>query len=108
MRNILTCVAYTLIIISTLLYLPYKSIAPYLMAAGAAVLFVLHFMERYEGRNLRLKRIIFIRHLIGVAFGVSAYYMFKDGMYWVMALMIASVLEIYTLWVIKKEQPGEE
>ena len=37
-------------------------------------------------------------------YGLAAYFMFQAGMYWLIALMIAAVLEIYTLWVIGKEK----
>lgn len=101
--NIITNISYVLVLIAAVAYLPFPQYAPYIMVVGAAGLFVMHFMERYEGKNIRLKRINFIRHIIGLLYGVSAYYMFQRGMYWVLALMIATVLEIYTLWVIDKE-----
>ena len=104
MKTLITYISYILVIVAAVTYLPLRDYAPYIMAVGAAGLFVMHFMERYEGKNIRLRRIIFIRHLIGFAYGLAAYFMFRQGMYWLIALMIAAVLEIYTLWVIGKEE----
>lgn len=104
MKNLITNISYVLVIVASVTYLPLRDYAPYIMAVGAAGLFVMHFLERYEGKNLRLRRIIFIRHIIGLAYGLAAYFMFQAGMYWLIALMIAAVLEIYTLWVIGKEK----
>ena len=104
MKNLITNISYILVLVAAVIYLPFSDIAPYIMVVGAAGLFVMHFMERYEGKNIRLRRIMFIRHIVGLAYGLAAYFMFQQGMYWLIALMIAAVLEIYTLWVIGKEE----
>lgn len=107
MKNIILYISYTLVIIAAVIYMPFQGIAPYIMVVGAAGLFIMHFAERYEGKNIRLRRIVFIRHLIGLAYGLSAYFMFRQGMYWLIALMVAAVLEIYTLWVIGRESENK-
>lgn len=104
MKNLITNISYIFVLVAAVIYLPFRDIAPYIMVVGAAGLFVMHFMERYEGKNIRLRRIMFIRHIVGLAYGLAAYFMFQQGMYWLVALMIAAVLEIYTLWVIGKEE----
>ncbi|MCF0180085.1 MAG: hypothetical protein HUJ97_07575 [Bacteroidales bacterium] len=103
MKNIFTNISYILVIVAAITYMPFPDYAPYIMLVGAVGLFVSHFMERYIGRNMRLRHIIFIRHIIGFLYGIVAYLIFQRGMYWVLALLIAAILEIYTLWVIDKE-----
>lgn len=83
--------------------MPFKDYAPYIMAVGCAGLLICHFAERYSGTNLRLSRLYGIRHITGLVYCVSAYFMFQPGMYWVLALLVAAVLEIYTLLVISHE-----
>ena len=103
MKNLVSNISYILVLIAAIMYIPFQQYAPYVMLVGAVGLFVTHFMERYIGRNFRLRHIVFIRRIIGFLYGISAYLMFQKGMYWVLALMIAAILEIYTLWVIDKE-----
>ena len=102
--TIISYIAYSLTVVAAVLYMPFPKIAPYIMAVGCAALLVLHFMERYEGNNLRLQRNMRSRHLVGVLYAVAAYFMFQPGMYWVLALMVAVMLEIYTLSVMTKEK----
>ena len=83
-------------------YMSWPAVAPWLMAVGAVAVAVTHLAERYDGTNLRLRRIVRTRHLVGVIYIVTSYFMFRDGMYWVVALLVAVVLELYTLFVISK------
>ena len=103
MNRIVTIISYSLVVIATLIYMPSHEIASYVMAVGSAGLLVLHFMERYEGKNLRLQRNNRTRHLVGVLYAVAAYFMFQTGKYWILALMIAVMLELYTISVIDRE-----
>lgn len=91
--------AYILALISVLVYYQFPTAAPYLLALGAAGLCICRWRERYEGKNLRLRRINSIRHLIGVIWLVASYFMFKPGNYWLIAITVAVVLEGYTLIV---------
>lgn len=101
-------IAYVLALLSVLGYFEYPNIAPYMLALGAAGLCTCRWKEQYEGKNLRLRRINRIRHMIGIFWLVASYFMFKPGNYWLIAICVAIVLEIYTLLVhtyeMKKEQ----
>lgn len=103
MKNIIINISYLLVVVAAVAYMPFQQYAPYLMIVGGAVLFVSHFAEKYDGNNIRLKRIFFIRHLIGLLYGLSAYFMFQHKNYWVICLMLSALLELYTVWVITKE-----
>lgn len=95
--------AYLLVILGAILYLPLREVAPYVFAVGCALQLGVHMAERYQGHDLRQKRNNRTRHLIGVIFAVAGYYMFQPGMYWLPLLTIAVVLELYTLHVAGKE-----
>ncbi len=97
-------IAYILTLVGAALYLPFRDVAPWLFAVGCLCLLGTHLAERYKGSNLRLKRLMRIRHLIGILYAAAAWFMFKPGMYWLPLLSVGVALEIYTLWVITKEK----
>ena len=97
-------IAYILTIVGAALYMPFLTIAPWVFAAGCLLLLGTHLAERYQGSNLRLKRLMRIRHLIGILYAGAAWFMFKPGNYWLPLLSVGMALEIYTLWVISKEK----
>lgn len=96
-------IAYILVILGAILYLPLRDVAPYVFGIGCALLLGTHLAERYEGRDLRQKRNNRTRHLLGVFYAAAGYFMFQPGMYWLPVLTIAVVLELYTLHVMGKE-----
>jgi len=96
--------SYILALLSVMLYFNQPEIAPYLLALGAAGLCIVRWRERYDGKNLRIGRIMRIRHFIGVIWLIASYYMYKPGNYWMIAIFIAVILELYTLWVIGREE----
>lgn len=100
-------IAYILVLIGAAIYMPFREVAPYVFAVGAAVLLGTHLSEKYTGSNLRLKRNNRTRHLLGVLYAAAGYFMFSPGMYWLPLLSIAVMLELYTLWVISKEEGKE-
>lgn len=97
-------IAYILAVVGAALYLPFHQVAPYVFAVGAALLLGTHLAERYEGRNLRLKRNVRTRHLVGILYAAAAWFMFRPGMYWLPMLSVGVMLELYTLWVIGREE----
>lgn len=97
-------ISYFLALLSVLLFFHQREIAPYLLALGAAGLCVVRWRERYDGKNLRIGRIMRIRHFIGVIWLIASYYMFRPGNYWMTIILIAVVLELYTLWVLDHEE----
>jgi len=93
-------IAYILVIVGAILYMPMREVAPYVFALGCLLQLGCHFAERYHGNNLRQKRLTFIRHLVGVVYMAAGYFMvFKTGMEWLVLLTIAVVLDLYTLHV---------
>ncbi|MBR0037734.1 MAG: hypothetical protein IJP70_08860 [Bacteroidales bacterium] len=101
-------VAYVLLLVAIVIAFHYPEIAAYIASVGAAGIAVARFRERYDGNNTRLRRIMRIRHLVGVAFVVGAGLMFREGNYWLVAFMIAVVLELYTMFVMEHENRKEK
>lgn len=97
-------IAYILVLAGAALYLPFRTIAPYVFVIGAVLLLGTHLAERYQGSNLRLKRIMRTRHLVGILYVAAAWFMFQPGMYWLPLLSVGVALELYSLWVISREE----
>ena len=99
------------------------SAAPYLFAAGALAFASMQMLQRYEGRNIiirRLRRIMIISDVLlllsavlmfasqGNVFGLS-YITYLQYVYnkWVITLLIAAILQLYTTHRISNELEKE-
>lgn len=107
MMKLLERIAYILILLAAGLYLFLKWLAPWLMIAGGLGVTACHLNEKYGGTNLRQKRNMRLRYMLGLFYMVSGYFMFKPGMDWLPFLCVAVLLELYTLFVISKREKGE-
>lgn len=103
--------------------LPGWSVAPYLFALGAVGFTSMQMLQRYEGQNFVIRRLRRIMLLSDVLFLVSALLMFASQdnalqlphitylqyVYnkWVVTLLIAAVLQLYTTHRISNELEKE-
>lgn len=97
--------AYILILLAAAIYLWLPLWSPWLMGLGAFGITCCHLYQKYGGNDLRQRRNRKLRHMLGLLYFATAYFMWKGGMDWVVLLLIAVVIEIYTLFVASK---GEE
>lgn len=97
-------VAYVLILLAAGIYLFYPQVAPWLMIAGGLGVTACHLNERYNGQNLRQRRNMRLRYMLGLFYIVSGYFMLRPGMDWLPFLCVAVLLELYTLFVISKRE----
>ncbi len=81
---------------------------PYLYAVGAAGVAVSRLTYRYKGKNFRLKRLHHIETFSSLFLVVSSYFMFKGDPDWVMLLTVAALLQLYTSFVIPREEAKEQ
>ncbi len=104
-------IAYILLVGAVLLAsynYEWLEIARYVASVGAAGVAVVRLRERYEGDNLRLKRLMRLRRMVGIAYVIGAGLMFKEHNYWLVAYLIGVILELYTLFVFSKESNNNE
>lgn len=103
MKN-LERLAYILVLLAAALYLVQPFVAACLMAGGGLGIMVCHLSEKY-GANvpLRQRRARKLRHMLGLCYLVTAYFMWRHDMQWVAFLLVAVVIEIYTLFISNKE-----
>lgn len=97
-------ISYIVLLLALLFAFTQPVISRYVAAVGSAGLAVCHFREQYDGRNMRIKRLMRIRHLIGFIYIGGSYLMFRAGNYWMVAYLIAVILELYTMFVIEREE----
>lgn len=106
--NLLVKISYLLILISAIVFLKYPFYAPYLMSVGCAGVCVGHLRMSYTGKNLRLRRAYRLRRIVlTVCYLSAAYFMFYPGLRWVPVILIAALIELYTIWIITKEEKNE-
>lgn len=100
--KILEQIAYIAILLAAGLYLWLPVVAPWLMAAGGLAITACHLYQKYGTGDLRQRRNRRLRHILGLLYMATAYFMWRGGMDWVVLLLIAVVIEIYTLFVASK------
>ena len=97
-------IAYILILVSAGTWMWMPQYSPWLMAAGGIGVTINHLYEKYGAANLRQRRNRRLRHLLGLVYLVTAYFMYRQTMEWVVALLIAVVIELYTLFVASRHE----
>lgn len=95
--------AYLLIVAAAAVYPMMQPAAACMMAAGAMGIIACHLYEKYGTGDLRQRRLRKLRHLLGLLYGVTAYLMWQGGMDWVVTLIVAVVIELYTLFFVKDD-----
>lgn len=103
MMKIVEQIAYILILCAAAAYLWLPGVAPWLMAVGALGIMASHLHQKYGQGSLRQRRNRKLRHMLGLVYMVTAYMMWKHDMQWVAFLLVAVVIELYTLLVSNRE-----
>ena len=82
---------------------------PYFFAAGSLGMFLTRLFRRYNGRNLRLRRLYRQELFSSLIFIGAAVLMFwRGGIDWVVLFIIATVLQVYTAILIPREEAKEK
>lgn len=102
--KILEQIAYVLILLAAGAYLWLPAVSPWMMGAGALGIIACHLNEKYGGSDLRQRRNRKLRHILGLLYAVTAYLMWQGGMQWVVALLIAVAIELYTIFVVSRNE----
>lgn len=81
------------------LFLTHWIYAPYVFAVGAAGVTVCFMAVPYKNLNFRRRRLHRINVMAGISIIVSSVFMFRGKMEWVVFLLIAALLILYTSFV---------
>lgn len=107
-RNILLAVSALFILAGTALYLFHLPFTVYIFAAGAVGMTVARITNHYTGPNFRLKRLYRIEIIAALITVGSAWFMFKNQNEWILLLLVAAFLQLYTSFIIPKvEKEGK-
>lgn len=105
-----------LLVVGAVLPLFAPAVAPYVFAAGALSFCYVQMTDRYEGSNLIIRRLRRQQMLGALLLLVTAALMFTSlygippfrGSEWKVTLMIAAVLELYSIFRIDCEEKREQ
>lgn len=87
----------------------YTRSASLFFAAGSLGMFLIRLFRRYNGRNLRLRRLYRQELFSSLIFIGAAVLMFwRGGIDWVVLFIIATVLQVYTAILIPREEAKEK
>ncbi|HCC51760.1 MAG TPA: hypothetical protein DEQ30_06615 [Porphyromonadaceae bacterium] len=98
-RNYIFIFSGALVLAGAVLYITHWMYAPYVFAVGAAGITVCFMTAPYQDLGFRLRRLHRINVLAGISMIVSSVFMFRERMEWVVFLLIAALLLIYTSFV---------
>ena len=98
--NYLFIIASTVLFVSAALYITEDKwvsieINNYAYALSGAIIAVIYLTNRYQGTNLRLKRLNIQQVIAAVLLPASSYFMFNRRNEWFVLLLISALLQIY-------------
>lgn len=97
-----------LILAAAIAYLFNPVFAPYIMAVGVVGFAAITFLTPYPGKSLRGKRLFSIQ-IFGIAFmAISTYLMFVQKNEWVISMLAAAFLLLYTTFMLSREYEKEK
>jgi TRAP-type uncharacterized transport system fused permease subunit len=99
MRNYFFILSGFLLLTGAISYLPHWYYAPYLYAIGAAGVTVSFMTAQYHGLNFRERRLHRINVIASVMIVISSFFMFRAHTGWVVFLLIAALLMLYTSFI---------
>lgn len=97
-----------LILAAAISYIFNPVIAAYIMAVGVFGFTAITFTTPYPGKSLRGKRLFSIQ-IFGIAFmAIATYLMFVQKNEWVISMLVAAFLLLYTTLMLSKEYKKEK
>ena len=98
-RNYIFMFSGVLVFAGAVLFISHWIYAPYIFAVGAAGIAVCYMTVPYKNLGFRRRRLHRINVLAGVSTVASSILMFKGRMEWVIFLLIAALLILYTSFI---------
>ena len=99
LRNYVFMLSGMLVLTGAMLYITRWYYAPYIFSFGAAGVTVCFMTAPYKHLSFRFRRLHRINVLAGVSLVVSSVLMLRRKMEWVVFLLIAALLFLYTSFV---------
>ena len=99
MRNFAFLISGALVLTGAILYITQWFYTPYIFAIGAAGITLCFLTAPYQQLRFRQRRLHRINIIAGISMIASSVFMFRRKMEWVVFLMIAALLILYTSFV---------
>lgn len=97
-----------LILVAAISYIFNPVVAAYIMAIGVIGFGVITFKNPYPGKSLRGKRLFTIQ-IFSIAFmAISTYLMFVQKNEWVVSMLVAAFMLLYTTFMLSREYEKEK
>lgn len=97
-----------LILAAAISYLFNPVVAAYIMAVGVTGFAAITFTTPYPGKSLRGKRLFSIQ-IFGIVFmAIGTYLMFAQKNEWVISMLVAAFLLLYTTFMLSREYEKEK
>ena len=103
-RTILFVVSACLVLAGAALYLTQWTVAPYLFAVGAAGIAVNYLTTPVGDLDFRGRRVHRFNVMAGFLMVVASGFQFNGRKEWVICLLIAAILQLYTAFVSPKKE----
>ena len=103
-RTILFVVSACLVLAGVALYLTQWTVAPYLFAVGAAGIAVNYLTTPVGDLDFRGRRLHRFNVMAGFLMVVASGFQFNGRKEWVICLLIAAILQLYTAFVSPKKE----
>lgn len=103
-RTILFVVSACLVLAGAALYLTQWTVAPYLLAVGAAGIAVNYLTTPVGDLDFRDRRLHRFNVMAGFLMVVASGFQFNGRKEWVICLFIAAILQLYTAFVSPKKE----
>ena len=103
-RTILFVVSACLVLAGAALYLTQWTVAPYLFAVGAAGIAVNYLTTPVGDLDFRGRRLHRLNVMAGFLMVVASGFQFNGRKEWVICLLIAAILQLYTAFVSPKKE----
>ena len=101
-RNYIFMLAAVMVLAGAMSYITHWIYAPYVFAIGTAGIAVCLMTEPYKNLGFRRRRLHRINVMAGVSMVASSVLMFENRMEWVVLLLIAALLLLYTSFVTSR------
>lgn len=103
-RTILFVVSACLVLVGAVLYLTHWVAAPYLFAVGSAGIAVNYLTTPVGDLDFRSRRLHRFNVMAGFLMVVASGFQFNGRKEWVICLLIAAILQLYTAFVSPKKE----
>lgn len=100
--NILFYISASAVLLASALYITQWSATPYIFAIGASGMAIARLSNRYQGDNIRLKRLYRMEAFSSLLIVAASYFMFKHQNEWFLLLFVAAILQLYAAILIPK------